>query len=950
MVYVWNIVQVPPWVAFATPTNNHTERIVDQALSFLSRNGYLPHGYCFTWQPELLWTMVGADLLIALAYFSIPWAIWHFVRRRGESSLSGVAWLFCTFIAACGTTHVMDVWTIWRPDYGWLAIAKAITALASVATIVTMWKLMPRALQIPSVGQLQSVIGSLEAEIIQRRLAEAHLAEAQEALVITLSSVGAGFMATDRAGRIQSMNALAESVTGCLQSQARGRLLGEVLVCQGDAAGLSQANPVDALMASGIGIDKAQQIQVLSAAGHVTELELKAALTHEPDGAVRGMVVVFRDMTRINDAEAQASKLAAIVESSQDAIVGKTLDGHITSWNQGARVMYGYEADEVIGQPIQMLMPPDRSKEEDYILEDLSAGLRVPVFETVRRRKDGRLIDVSITISPIRDAQGRIVGASKIARDISQRRQSEALRLKGQVLEAENLQIQEANRLKSEFLANMSHELRTPLNAIIGFADLLHAGTVPLHSPKHHEFLGYIGTSGRHLLKLINDVLDLSKVEAGKLSFHPDEVDLPELVQELVQILHNTADKQGVSLEVDLDPAVAHLRLDAARLKQVLYNYLSNAIKFTPHGGRVTLRARPEGPDHVRIEVQDTGIGIAAPDLARLFMAFQQLDSSFTKRHQGTGLGLALTRRMIEAQGGTVGVSSVLGLGSVFHLVLPRVVVIDDADQVSVMALGEASVAAAPAPRVLVIHDNPAQQARIQQVLTEAGYLVDAPIGVDHALAFAKQHTYEAITLDLVLQERSGLALLSSIRSEGPSASTPVVALSMPTSQAPQAESASFAVTDLLAKPIRADQVAFALSKIGLLEGAGRRVMVVDDDPAARALMQATLEAMHLEVAGVSGGRAALLALDAVRPDAIILDLLMPEFDGFQVLDALRQSPRWQRTPVFIWTSMLLTDEEHATLARSAHAILSKGRGELDALLDELRRWRPLGVATEASQ
>jgi CheY-like chemotaxis protein len=199
--------------------------------------------------------------------------------------------------------------------------------------------------------------------------------------------------------------------------------------------------------------------------------------------------------------------------------------------------------------------------------------------------------------------------------------------------------------------------------------------------------------------------------------------------------------------------------------------------------------------------------------------------------------------------------------------------------------------------------------------------------------------------LDLVLAERSGLSLLSNIRLDGPSVATPVVAVSMTTSvpPSPSADSAHFKVTDLLAKPIQADQVSVAFGKVGLLDGTSRRILVVDDDPVACDLMQATLEAMHLEVVCVSGGRAALQALEALQPDAIILDLMMPGFDGFQVLDVLNQSGRWQRTPVFIWTSMLLTEQEHAALARSAKAILSKGRGELDALLDELRNWRPAG-------
>jgi hypothetical protein len=217
----------------------------------------------------------------------------------------------------------------------------------------------------------------------------------------------------------------------------------------------------------------------------------------------------------------------------------------------------------------------------------------------------------------------------------------------------------------------MSHELRTPLNAIIGFGDLLHRGVVPAESDKHREYLGHISSSGRHLLQLINDVLDLAKVEAGKLEFFPEQVLLPKTVQEVQDVLQPQLQRKQLQFITDLDPALGALLLDPARLKQALFNYISNAIKFTPEGGRITVRARAEQPRHVRIEVEDTGIGIAAADLPRLFSEFQQLDAGYSKHHQGTGLGLALVRRLAQAQGGSVGVRSELGVGSVFWLVLP---------------------------------------------------------------------------------------------------------------------------------------------------------------------------------------------------------------------------------------------------------------------------------------
>ena len=256
-------------------------------------------------------------------------------------------------------------------------------------------------------------------------------------------------------------------------------------------------------------------------------------------------------------------------------------------------------------------------------------------------------------------------------RDVTERKRAEALQARSTELEFENRRIQEASRLKSAFLANMSHELRTPLNAIIGFAELLIDGMVDTKSPKYQLFVGHILSSGRHLLQLINDVLDLAHVESGKVRFRPEAVDLHALMHEVCATLGPVSAQRRVQLVVEHDPAVAGARLDPGRFKQVLYNFLSNAIKFSPEGGRVFVRTRALPEAMFRLEVQDSGVGIAPKDIARLFTDFEQLEEGAAKRHQGTGLGLALTRRLVQAQGGSVGVSSMLGRGSEFFAVLP---------------------------------------------------------------------------------------------------------------------------------------------------------------------------------------------------------------------------------------------------------------------------------------
>jgi signal transduction histidine kinase len=241
-----------------------------------------------------------------------------------------------------------------------------------------------------------------------------------------------------------------------------------------------------------------------------------------------------------------------------------------------------------------------------------------------------------------------------------------------QALEAENRRMHEAMRLKTEFIANMSHELRTPLNAIIGFAELMHRGKVGELAPQHHEYMGDILASARHLAQLINDVLDLARVESGRIDFRPEEFDVADVVTEVADAVRGLATDRRITLSSRVDPAIGPVVLDRGKLKQVLYNYLSNAIKFTDDGGRVAVRAVPEDDRSFRLEVADTGIGIAPEDVKRLFVEFQQLDSSRSKQYPGTGLGLALTRRIVEAQGGRVGVESTPGVGSTFYATLPR--------------------------------------------------------------------------------------------------------------------------------------------------------------------------------------------------------------------------------------------------------------------------------------
>jgi len=395
--------------------------------------------------------------------------------------------------------------------------------------------------------------------------------------------------------------------------------------------------------------------------------EFPAEISLSPMDTELGVMVTaaVRDVTLRRKIE---SKFRGLLEAAPDAMIIVNREGQIVLVNGQTEHLFGYSREELLGKPVELLVPirhRDKHPRHRQAFFD-SPGTR-PMgagLELAARRKDGTEFPAEISLSPLDTDEGMLVSAA--VRDITERQRMEEARRTH--LQEQNERILEANRLKSEFLANMSHELRTPLHAIIGFSELMYEQKVPQEN--FHEYLGDILGSSHHLLQLINDVLDLAKVESGKMEFHPELVDLPKVVGEVKDILRSLTAKKHIQCEVDIQvPAVF---VDPSKLKQILYNYLSNAVKFSSDGGAVRIDVLSQEPDCFRIDVEDHGIGIAAADVPRLFVEFQQLDAGPAKKYQGTGLGLALTKRIVEAQGGRVEVKSALGKGSKFSAILPR--------------------------------------------------------------------------------------------------------------------------------------------------------------------------------------------------------------------------------------------------------------------------------------
>jgi PAS domain S-box-containing protein len=583
--------------------------------------------------------------------------------------------------------------------------------------------------------------------LLARQRAEEALAQQSEWLRITLSSIGDAVISTDAAGRVTFLNGVAETLTGWSQADALGRPLPEVFQIINEATRQPVENPALRALRENAIVGLANHTILIAADGTERPIDDSASPMRNGDGAIVGAVLIFRDVTERNRAEETRAVLAAIVESSEDAIVSKSLDGTIRSWNSGAERLFGYTRDEAVGKSITLIVPPELLDEELTILQRLERGERIDTLETVRVTKQNRRVEVSLTISPVRDSAGRVIGASKIARDNTERKRAEEA-------------LREADRRKDEFLALLAHELRNPLAPLRNGLEVMRlaAGDSSAVTQAREMMVRQVG----HMVRLIDDLLDISRINRSKMELRRSRVLLADVINSAVETARPLIDAADHRLEISLPPEPVVLDADLTRLAQVFGNLLSNSSRYTERGGHIWLDARRRG-DVVSVSVRDTGIGIPAESLPRIFDMFSQVDRSIERSTGGLGIGLALVKGLVEMHGGTVTVASAgPRMGTTFTVELPVLatytapVTLENSEAVPI---GDGN-----GRRILVVDDNEDAARSMARLLKLVGNEVRTAHDGIEAVGTADEFRPEIILMDMGMPRLNGYEATRRIR------------------------------------------------------------------------------------------------------------------------------------------------------------------------------------------
>jgi PAS domain S-box-containing protein len=811
-----------------------------------------------------------------------------------------------------------------------------------------------------------------------RKRAEEALLKAGALQSAIFNSANFSSIATDAAGVIQIFNVGAERMLGFTAAEVTNQItpadISDPLevVARATALSLEFATPIapgfEALVfKASREIEDIYELTYIRKDGSRFPAVVSVTALRDAGNDIIGYLLIGTDNTERKQVEEERMKLdqklrdqhfytRSLIESNIDALMTTDPRGIITDVNKQTESLTGCTRDELIGAPFKNYFT-EPARAEAGINRVLNEG-KVTNYELTARARNGDCTVVSYNASTFHDRDRRLQGVFASARDMTEVKRFE------QTLQLKNVELEEASRMKSEFLANMSHELRTPLNAIIGFSELLKDGVVGDLSAQQRGFVGDIFNAGKHLLSLINDILDLSKVEAGKMELDLEQVSIRSLFAESLPIVKEKAAERRILLELEAGD-LGDIRVDVRKVKQILYNLLSNAVKFTEDGGRVVLRAdRVPGADvgrttdptrgrrfaareneyaeFLRISVSDDGIGISEEDLERLFQPFSQIDSGLARKFEGTGLGLAMVKLLTELHGGAIAMESSVGEGSCVTIWLPmRPLGQDDPPAGSSLSIPPAEIPAGLTgdDRFALLVEDDLRSAGLVRVQLEAlGFTVLHAPSAERALEIAATHAPSLIILDIMLPKMDGWDFLARVKQLPELRRVPVVIVSI---NAEPAKGFSLGASAVIQKPISRRELHEALVDIGmfpLTEGDSRKILIIDDDPAAVELIATHVGGMASTVLRAGGGAAGIEIARSELPDLILLDLMMPVVSGFDVVAALQEHPETSGIPILVVTAKEVSTEDRERLNGYVTAIVEKGGFNSGQFVDEVRR------------
>ena len=808
-----------------------------------------------------------------------------------------------------------------------------------------------------------------------RKRAEEELLKAGALQSAIFNSANFSSIATDAKGVIQIFNVGAERMLGYTAAEVMNKITPadisdpQEVIARATALSVELGTQItpgfEALVfKASRGIEDIYELTYIRKDGSRFPAVVSVTALRDAQDAIIGYLLIGTDNTARKRVEEERAKLdqrlrdqhfytRSLIESNIDALMTTDPRGIITDVNKQTEALTGCTRDELIGAPFKNHFT-DSSRAEAGINRVLSEG-KVTNYELTARARDGNLTVVSYNATTFHDRDRSLQGVFVAARDVTE------IKAFAQTLQQKNVELEDASRMKSEFLANMSHELRTPLNAIIGFSEVLKDGLMGEMTDPQRGFIGNIFGSGNHLLSLINDILDLSKVEAGKMTLDIEPMQVSSLFVNSLSIIKEKAAARHIRLVVDAAEDLGAIHADARKVKQIVYNLLSNAVKFAVEGGQVSLRASRvsraevgqlsgswigrsfpladnEFTEFLEISVTDNGIGISPDGLERLFRPFSQIDSGLARKFEGTGLGLAMVKLLAELHGGAVAAESAVGEGSRFTVWLP-LRALEEA------ALTQAKLPApshAEAPRgaltALVVEDDSKAAELIRVQLEAEGFKVLHAASAEAALAIAAQQPLSLITLDIMLPNMDGWAFLGRLKETPALTDIPVVVISI---VADRNKGMGLGAAAVMQKPLSRNELYGSLVELGLFplsQGQKLAVLVVDDDPKAVELMAISILSLAGTVHRAYGGREAIDTARKELPDLIVLDLMMPEVDGFDVVKALHGHPDTARIPILVVTAKQVTAEDRARLTGHVTAIVEKVVFDRDGIMAEVRR------------